>query len=262
MLLPDDGAGPAPDVAPVETEAILALRERYRDEMRCQIVHDSHHARGFLDSYLLRVHGEVVGYGCVGGYQEMPRVTVREFFLVPDARPDAVPLFRHFLTASGGSRIEVQTNDRLLTRLFYQFVDGFTREKILFSDATTTTLSVGGATFRRSTEADRRRAFTHSVVPVGDWVVELEGRIAGTGGVLLHYNPPFGDIYMEVHEPYRRRGIGSLLVQELKRVCYEMGRVPAARCNVSNDASRATLQKAGMVPCALIISGEITGQAR
>jgi GNAT superfamily N-acetyltransferase len=257
--MPDATVALAVDVTRVETRDILELRERYRDEMRCQIVHDSHHARGFLDSWLIRAHGEVVGYGCVGGHQEVPRVTVREFFLVPEARPEAVPLFRRFLMASGGTRIAVQTNDRQLTHLFYEFVERFTREKILFSDATTTALSVPGATFRKSTEADRRRAFAHAAVPVGDWVVELEGQLAGTGGVLLHYNPPFGDIYMEVHEPYRRRGVGSFLVQELKRVCYEMGRVPAARCNVSNDASRAALQKAGLLPCALIISGEITG---
>ncbi len=60
---------------------------------------------------------------------------------------------------------------------------------------------------------------------------------------------------MEVDEPSRRRGIGGYLIQELKRVAYEMGRVPAARCNVTNAASRATLQKAGMLPCARVLAG-------
>jgi hypothetical protein len=45
------------------------------------------------------------------------------------------------------------------------------------------------------------------------------------------------------------------LIQELKRACYEMGKVPAARCNVANAASRATLQKAGLLPCARLLSG-------
>ena len=62
---------------------------------------------------------------------------------------------------------------------------------------------------------------------------------------------------MEVAEPFRRRGYGGYLVQELKRVCYEGGRVPAARCNASNTASRATLQKAGLMPCARMLSGVI-----
>ena len=60
---------------------------------------------------------------------------------------------------------------------------------------------------------------------------------------------------MEMAEPLRRRGYGSYLIQELKRVAYEMGKVPAARCNVTNAASRATLQKAGMLPCARVLTG-------
>jgi GNAT superfamily N-acetyltransferase len=60
---------------------------------------------------------------------------------------------------------------------------------------------------------------------------------------------------MEVDERFRRRGYGSYLIQELKRVCYEMGKVPAARCDATNTASRASLQKAGLLPCARMLSG-------
>ena len=49
----------------------------------------------------------------------------------------------------------------------------------------------------------------------------------------------------------------SFLVQELKRVCYEGGSVPAARCNPKNIASRKTLQNAGFVPCGHILNGTI-----
>ena len=55
------------EVVGVELEAILTMRAEYRREMDCQIVHDSWHARGFTNSYLLRVDGEIVGYGSVGG---------------------------------------------------------------------------------------------------------------------------------------------------------------------------------------------------
>ena len=50
---------------------------------------------------------------------------------------------------------------------------------------------------------------------------------------------------MEVAEAFRKRGLGCYLVQELKRVCYEQGSVPAARCSPTNIPSRKTLQKAG-----------------
>ena len=88
-------------------------------------------------------------------------------------------------------------------------------------------------------------------------VVEIDRTVAATGGILFHYNPPYGDIYMEVAEPFRRRGLGSYLVQELKRVCYQRGNIPAARCNLRNLASRKTLQKAGFVPCGHLLAGAI-----
>ncbi len=62
---------------------------------------------------------------------------------------------------------------------------------------------------------------------------------------MLHYNPPFADLYMEVREDCRRRGIGSFLIQEVKRECYLAGRVPAARTSIRNLASRACLSRAG-----------------
>ena len=72
--------------------------------------------------------------------------------------------------------------------------------------------------------------------------------IVATGGILTHYNPPYGDLYMEVDPAHRRQGLGSFLIQELKRTAYATGRVPAARCNVANTASRATLQRPACCP--------------
>jgi GNAT superfamily N-acetyltransferase len=89
----------------------------------------------------------------------------------------------------------------------------------------------------------------------GEWHLELEGNLAGKGGILFHYNRPYGDIYMEISEPQRRRGLGAFLVQELKRACRELGAVPCARCSPANVASRKTLQRAGFVPFAHILIG-------
>ena len=62
---------------------------------------------------------------------------------------------------------------------------------------------------------------------------------------------------MPFAEPFRRRGLGSYLVQELNRVCRQGGSVPAARCNISNVPSRLTLQRAGFVPWGNILVGRI-----
>ena len=53
----DWGESSTIEISQVALEAILNLRELYRQEMNCQIVHDSLHARHFLDSYLIRVGG-------------------------------------------------------------------------------------------------------------------------------------------------------------------------------------------------------------
>jgi GNAT superfamily N-acetyltransferase len=141
--------------------------------------------------------------------------------------------------------------------LFWDFVRNVTTDTILFADAATTHLAASHATLRRITKAERSRVFRHTLEPVGDWGIEQAGQIVATGGLMFHYNKPYGDIYMEVAVTHRRQGLGSYLVQELKRIARESDHVPAARCGSDNDPSRLTLQRAGMHPCARILRGEI-----
>ena len=85
-----------------------------------------------------------------------------------------------------------------------------------------------------------RRGWTRELERAGggEWVLEVAGTAVGKGGILFHYNPPYGDIYMEVDEPHRDRGYGGYLVQELKRLCRELGGLPGARYDPTNIASR------------------------
>ncbi len=241
-------------------ENILPWRDLYRQELNCQIIHDSLHSRkGWTEAYLLIAGGTVAGYGSIavgGPWKGKP--TVFEFYVAPPYRSRMFDLFVALLTACGSTRIETQSNDPLLTVMLHTFAQGVTSESILFHDKLTTAHSPADAVFRRSTADDAERIVPHRAEPVDDWVVEVESKIAATGGILFHYNRPYGDIYMEVAAPFRRRGIGCYLVQELKRVCYEQGSVPAARCNPANIASRRTLQKAGFVPCGHILTGSVS----
>jgi RimJ/RimL family protein N-acetyltransferase len=249
-------------VKKVDVAEILTLRDLYRQEMNCQIVHDSLHRRGFNDSYLIWVDSQIAGYGTVTSGNDEHKVFQRgilnEFYLLPTYKALAVPVFRQLLAASQAIRIQAQTNDVLLMLMLYDFAEQITSDTILFHDALTTNLSSTDGVFHKATEMDADRIFKHQSEPGGDWLIEVAGNIVATGGFLTHYNPPYGDIYMEVAEPYRRRGYGSYLVQELKRVCYEAGRRPAARCNSANVASRKTLEKAGLLPCARIVSGDLS----
>lgn len=222
---------------------VAPLRELHRREMACQIVHDSFLRRGFCDAYTLVIDGETVGYGLVD--HRFDPGTVDEFFVAPPVRGSALPLFRAFVDASRATRIRAQTNDRLLLSMLYDCARDIVGESVLFADGCETRLaSRDGTLQRRAGEAE-------------EWRLLVGGEPVAEGGLLFHYNPPYADIYMEVAETHRRCGHGSYLVQELKRVAYALGKIPAARCNPDNTASRRTLERAGMLPCGRILRGTI-----
>ena len=243
----------------VALEEILRWRDLYRHEMNCQIVHDSLHPRaGWTLSYLLTADGATAGYGSIavgGPWKGKP--TVFEFYLLPRYRSHAFDLFSTLLAMSHPVSIEAQSNDELLTVMLHTFAHSVASESILFHDRLTTDMSPPNVIVRRATPDDAAQLAQHQLDSEAQWVVEADGGIAGAGGILFHYNRPYGDIYMAVAEPFRRRGLGSYLVQELKRICYQNGNVPGARCNPTNIASRKTLQKAGFVPCGHILVGAI-----
>jgi GNAT superfamily N-acetyltransferase len=246
-------------VLSTELPHILDMREEYRREMNAQIVHDSWHKRGFTTSYLCQLDDTIVGYGAVGGVPPDPKDIVKEFYVQPAHRRFALPLFRELISVSGARRIHAQTNDALLTLMLLDCGTDWTSDAILFADAITTTLPPpDGVTLRPVARDEHGRVFPHTAEPVGEWGLECDGgQIVATAGFLCHYNPPYGDVYMEVDERYRRRGFGSYLVQEVKRLCRERGRVPAARTNIVNVASRRTLERAGMLPCARILRASV-----
>jgi GNAT superfamily N-acetyltransferase len=240
-----------------EFSAIASLRDIYRHEMACQIIHDSMHTRpGWTTPYLLKVDGAPAGYGAVaiaGPWKDKP--TIFEFFVLPGQRHRTIRLFREFVMASGTRSVETQTNGTVLGVLLQSFCPSVVAEAIICEDGHHTSISIPEAVVRPVTPDDSAEIAARKLDGGAKWVLRLGDQIAGTGGILYHYNRPYGDIFMAVAESFRRRGLGAFLVQELKRACYEQGSVPAARCNVDNTASRLTLQKAGFVPCGNIVTG-------
>ena len=241
----------------VKLKAIAAMREAYRAEQDCQVVHDSIHSRrGWTREFAIAEGDRVVAYASLavdGPWCNKP--TLYELYVMPDRRSRAFALFEAFLEETRPVAFEVQSNDLLLTTLVVTFARELATEKVVFRDHETTSHTIPGATLRCLTSAaDIRKAMVERAGG-GEWALDVAETVVGKGGILFHYNPPYGDIYMDVDEPHRRRGYGSYLVQELKRVCRELGGVPAARCDPTNTASRRTLQRAGLVPYAHILIG-------
>ncbi len=218
----------------------------FRSRMNCQIVHDSLHGRdGWTHPYFLEFDGRTVGYAsiAVGGPWRGTR-TVFEFFVLPGRESRPFDLFECFLAASEATAFEVQSNDLLLTAMLHTYARNIKSDKIVFEDSVTTAHSLDGFTFRKQPDDEG-----------GEFVLEAERRPGRARRNHVPLQPPLRDIYMAVAEPFRERGLGSYLVQELKTVCYRMGSIPCARCSPDNIASRKTLQKAGFVPRAHILTG-------
>jgi len=227
--------------------------------MACQVLHDSLHGRpGWTEWYELEVSGETAGYGAVvvAGPWAGTRALF-EIYVLPPHRSMLLGLADILIETAKVDHLLVQTNDRTLVMLLHQFGDDAKPDKVVFARGGRTHLPGLGAIFRRATEADQSAIFKHEREPVGDWLLEFGGEIIATGGYLSHYNPPYVDIYMEVRGDMRRRGFGSYLVQEIKRVAEENRKISCGRCDVDNHASLKTMVRAGMVPCAHRITAKI-----
>ena len=244
---------------PATAVEVLPLREQYRQEMNCQVVHDSIHRRaGWTTTYLLTVDGVAAGFGSkvIGGpWTDKP--TLFELFVQPAHRSRAFDLFEALLAASQAPFMLVQSNDHLQSVMLHTYARDIHNEAIVFQDRLTTALPSMGAVMHCLMPEGQIQQCIDARQGGPEWRLELNGETVGTGGILFHYNRPYGDIYMEVAEPYRRRGFGSYLVQELKRAAYALGATPAARCNPTNVVSRKTLQKAGLAPYASILTGTL-----
>ena len=238
---------------------IAFLRNEYREEMRCQIIHDSIHQRpGWTQEYALDLDGMLAGYGSVaiGGPWKEEHV-LYEFYVSNENRQRIFDLFAALQKECGARKVETQTNDPFLSVMTYTFSQTVRADAILFEDQCETRLAQDATIFRARDERDVEELLGLELDDTAGWVITQDGEIAGAGGVLYHYNPPYGDVYMKIAERFRGKGLGAFLVQELKRACRAAGKTPAARCNVNNVASRKTLQKAGFVPCGNLISADL-----
>jgi GNAT superfamily N-acetyltransferase len=234
---------------------IQRLRALFLQEANFQVRYNACHERGWTDSYLLVEDNIEIGYGSVKGQEIRDRDTIFEFYVVPARRRHAADVFRALLAASRPAYIECQSNDPLMSAMLFEFGRDIKADVVLFKDGPSPNLQLPGAIVRRRREGDVM--FTHAAEPEGEYVLELDGHIAATGGFLLHYNPPFADVYMEVSPEYRGKGVGSYLVQEVIKECFLAGRVPAARTSLDNVGSRSTLMKAGMQVAGFMLLGRV-----
>ncbi|HLH55064.1 MAG TPA: GNAT family N-acetyltransferase [Verrucomicrobiae bacterium] len=227
--------------------------------MNCQIVHDSIHRRaGWMISYIFEIGGVSAGFGSVaigGPWKE--KHAILEYYISPAHRNRAFAFFELLMTSSGARFFEAQSNEALFSAMALTYATDVASESIVFQDGMTSNLAVVDAVLRAVTDPENVVSAIEERQGGGEWVIEVDGTVVGKGGILFHYNRPYGDIYMEIEKPMRQRGFGSYLVQELKREAYKLGAIPCARCSPANVPSRKTLQRAGFVPFAHMLTGSL-----
>lgn len=232
--------------------AIADLRILFLQENNVQFVHNKCHLYGWADTYLFTVQDLSVGYGAVWGRNKREdRDAIFEFYVMKPYRKLANAFFDALCNGSGAPFMECQTNISLLSAMFFEHAKNIYAEAILFEDHFQTDFSMEGMIFQKKTIGENDNPNDCACV------IKQQDEIIASGGLMLNYNIPFADIYYEVNEKHRNKGIGSFMVQELKREAYLMGRVPAARCNIKNRISKATLQKAGLAVCGYLLQGEL-----
>ena len=244
------------EVIRTELHEIQPFRSLFLQENNFQIRHNACHERNWSDSYLLTIDGVKIGYGCLKGKDKITdRDAVFEFYVVPPFRKLISQIFQELLLISSARFIECQSNELILSSMFYENSHNIKTDVVLFKDQRLTDYRNPDIIFRNREESDS--IFVHTSEPAGDYVLVKDGEVIASGGFMLHYNKPFADLYMEVKENYRGMGFGSFLLQELKRECYLSGWMPAARCNIQNSASKASLLKAGLAVCGYMLTGEV-----
>lgn len=237
-----------PEVHKVPLHEIQDLRDLSLKENNFQFVHDKCHGAGWADTYIFLMENNPVGYGSVWGKDDRKaRDTIFEFYLLRPYRKFASIIFPKFRMISGAEFIECQTNNLLQSEMVFEFARNIYAEAILFEDSFKTNLCVPHVLFKKNTNDNEGP----------EYVLEHAGQTVASGGFVRNYNFPYIDMYYEVGEAYRNMGFGSLITQELKREAYHLKRIPAARCNINNHASKATLLKAGMKVCGHMLVGEL-----
>ena len=239
-----------------ELKEILPLRQFFLQENNFQIRYNACHERNWSDPWLLTIDDIVIGYGSVKGLEKLTdRDAIFEFYILPPFRNLSGTAFSALIKVSRVKYIECQSNDLFLTSMLYEFSRNIFSDVILFRDHIITEYEIPGIIMRLRKTGDQ----VPGIKPedLGDFIIERNGEQIASGGFLLHYNLPYADLYMEVAVAHRRKGVGAFLIQELKKECWLAGRVPAARCNIQNSASRATMLKAGMEICGYMLTGNV-----
>jgi L-amino acid N-acyltransferase YncA len=205
---------------------------------------------------LVRDSQETVGYACADREHEL----LLQFYLQDSALSSAEPAFRTVLEELGLKKAYVTTRDPLALSLVLEVRPRIELESYLFEYAgepwepgRRNRMSLRLA---RAEDLPRIAAASGEFFPnrkreieEGELHVLTEGdALRGIGYLSTrHCSPGTGNLGVYIPADLRGMGLGSTVLQELKRCCDARGLAPIAACYHENVASRRTLEAAGFV---------------
>lgn len=208
---------------------------------------------------IIRERGVDLGY-LVWQDNEDARTMLHEFFLLPQALSRCEAIFQQCLDHFAIQGILCKSFDALLLKCCLSTGAQCEVVGTLFREyMPTPATDVSAFQIRLAVEADIELLLTFQDglyesedelrMLVGQRSIRLfsqHGVLVGCGFLIpVIEGLEVYDIGMWVNTPYRRQGIGRVIIGYLKQLCLESGHRPTAGCDVLNLASRRTLESNG-----------------
>jgi len=211
----------------------------------------------------IRVSEQHAGYFCIGSDTVLLRFHLGENYL-----DRAQEIFRWIVSTYGIQHAIVSAIEPLYFALCLDLQTSLTLHSYLFRDHRRIDLSSGLSkdVFRKAEASELESIlcfYRANTEGSGEWIEAfLNARLTREELFVLYdqhtlvaagecipsqKQPPYADLGMVVARSYRGRGLGSFMLTQLKKRCYEAGWKPICSCEVANRASKRAIERAGFV---------------
>ena len=216
----------------------------------------------------VRKSERLMGYTCVNSEN-----VLLQFYLLPKFLSEGLKIFKEYITHTGIKKGIVGTNNPIYLSLALHDVEDVKIHTYLFSDNVEVNLEKKEGNLKKCQEKDTEVIidFCHqSVGAPKEWLAGYISRLINKGEVFVlgkgeeiigtceiresRSAPEFADLGMIVSPKFRKRGYGTYLLSEAKRIAKERGKEPICSCEIENMGSLKSIQKCGFVSLYQLLS--------
>ncbi|WP_168188583.1 GNAT family N-acetyltransferase [Thermoflavimicrobium daqui] len=212
----------------------------------------------------IKYEGHIAGYFCIDSTN-----CLLQFYLTEAYQSFAQGIFPFILKKEGIKRAIVSTLEPFYLSLCLDFHRNLSIHSYLFRDSQMRELSfpqLKDTIFKQAKKEELEevvRFYEENTEGNQDWIPPFVERlinqsqlfvlrdhqkILGTGECIISQKQkPYADLGMIVAKNYRKMGIGTYILIQLKNHCYNLGYKPICSCTFENIASKRAIEKAGFI---------------